>query len=559
MRPPRARRRRAPARPAGRPPARAPSLPRRAPPRAARARRGSSRTGTCRGSTSSDGRTEGRSHLPDMRSRGARGRARPAPSEREQLVGDRQQPLRLCGPLAEGVHRAVVGVEVDAFAFPRRATAQEHRADERPGREQRARDELTRRHLPPCPSPVPGRGPARAAPRSSAGTSSGRRRRGPRSARASSSPQSGARRRARRRRCRRWSPPPVARPRAAAPPRPRAGASRRRRAVRLRARRPGSTRPSRRRERSRRRRAPAARFPSDRQSPGPRPSLRAYCRAMRRVLSKFFADRGTHLAAMIAYFALLSFVPLLFLALAVLGLVHQADEGSFFVRELSKTFPNTSLQSILRAVRGIQENATALGLVGAAFLLWSSLSFFSVLESAFNIVYGRPNRGFLHGKALATLMMVASLLSLFASLVIASIGSEILKRYAGFSGNTVFATAVSVVISGIGIFVFLASAYYVLTNVELTWREVLPGAVAATVTLEATFQLLPAYIRVSKHNPVLQTLSGPAVLLVWLYVMANVIVLGAEVNWHVAERLRRAPARPALDASARPSTPRRAR
>jgi uncharacterized BrkB/YihY/UPF0761 family membrane protein len=30
---------------------------------------------------------------------------------------------------------------------------------------------------------------------------------------------------------------------------------------------------------------------------------------------------------------------------------------------------------------------------------------------------------------------------------------------------------------------------------------------------------------------VLQTLSGPAILLVWLYVRANVIVLGAEVNW----------------------------
>ena len=40
---------------------------------------------------------------------------------------------------------------------------------------------------------------------------------------------------------------------------------------------------------------------------------------MREVFSKFFADRGTHLAAMIAYFALLSFVPLLFLALALLG------------------------------------------------------------------------------------------------------------------------------------------------------------------------------------------------------------------------------------------------
>ena len=145
---------------------------------------------------------------------------------------------------------------------------------------------------------------------------------------------------------------------------------------------------------------------------------------------------------MIAYFALLSFVPLLFLALALLGLVHQADEGSFFVRELSKTFPNTSLQSILRAVRAIQANSTALGL-----------------------------------------------------------------------------------------FIFLTSAYYVLTNVDLTVREVLPGAITAAITLEVTFQALPLYVNVSKHNPVLQTLSGPAILLVWLYVMANVIVFGAEVNW----------------------------
>lgn len=254
------------------------------------------------------------------------------------------------------------------------------------------------------------------------------------------------------------------------------------------------------------------------------------------VIRKFFADRGTHLAAMIAYFALLSFVPLLLLALALLGLVHQADEGSFFVRELSKTFPNTSLDSILRAVRGIQDNATALGLVGGGFLLWSSLSFFSVLESAFNIVYGRPNRGFLRGKLLASVMMVGSLVSLFVSLVIGSIGTEILKRYLGFSGNAFTAAVISILVSALGVFVFLASAYYVLTNVDLTLREVLPGAIVAAIALEASFQGLPAYVRVSKHNPVLQTLSGPAILLVWLYVMANVIVLGAEVNWWRSRR-----------------------
>jgi membrane protein len=254
------------------------------------------------------------------------------------------------------------------------------------------------------------------------------------------------------------------------------------------------------------------------------------------VLRKFFADRGTHLAAMIAYFALLSFVPLLFLSLSLLGLVHQADEGSFFVRQLAKTFPNTSLDSILRAVRAIQANAAALGIVGGAFLLWSSLSFFSVLESAFNIVYGRPNRGFLHGKALATMMMGGSLVSLFLSLVVGSIGQEILKRYFGFSSSAGSARVIAIALSLVGLFVFLASAYYVLTNADLTLREVLPGAVTASVILEATFQLLPVYVDISKHNPVLQTLSGPAILLVWLYVMANVIVLGAEVNWWRAGR-----------------------
>jgi len=90
---------------------------------------------------------------------------------------------------------------------------------------------------------------------------------------------------------------------------------------------------------------------------------------------------------------------------------------------------------------------------------------------------------------------------------------------------------IAIAVSAVGLFVFLTSAYYVLTNADLTLREVLPGAITAAVILEATFQLLPVYVDISKHNPVLQTLSGPAILLVWLYVMANVIVLGAEVNW----------------------------
>jgi uncharacterized BrkB/YihY/UPF0761 family membrane protein len=64
---------------------------------------------------------------------------------------------------------------------------------------------------------------------------------------------------------------------------------------------------------------------------------------VRAVLAKFFADRGTHLAAMIAYFALLSFVPLLFLALSLLGLAGRFDESSFLIHELERAFPGTEV------------------------------------------------------------------------------------------------------------------------------------------------------------------------------------------------------------------------
>src|SRR5262245_53657235 len=116
---------------------------------------------------------------------------------------------------------------------------------------------------------------------------------------------------------------------------------------------------------------------------------------------------------MIAYFALLSFVPLFFLMLALLAVAGRVDESSYLVTELSKLFPRASVEQISGWAQGVQENWPTLGIVGAVFLLWSSLSLFSVLESAFNIVYGRPNRPFLHGKARALVLMLASLILLF--------------------------------------------------------------------------------------------------------------------------------------------------
>jgi len=281
-------------------------------------------------------------------------------------------------------------------------------------------------------------------------------------------------------------------------------------------------------------------------------------------LGKFFADRGTHLAAMIAYFALLSFVPLTFLALSLLGLAGRADESSFLVKEikhtlpgtpidrilalalvglggradessflvteLNKAFPSSSVEGILKVVRSIQDQATSIGIIGGIALLWGALGFFSVLESAFNIVYGLPNRSFIRQKSLVLVLVAGSLAVLFIALVVGSIGVELVHS-AGVAGGVlsyVYALAVSTLL----IFGLLWTLYRLLTNAALTWRETFPGAVFATILLQASFQLLPAFVRLTSGDLVtLQAFGGLVLLLFWLYLMANVLVLGAEVNW----------------------------
>ena len=263
---------------------------------------------------------------------------------------------------------------------------------------------------------------------------------------------------------------------------------------------------------------------------------------MRRPLAKFFADRGPHLAAMIAYFALLSLVPLIFLALALLGLFGRADEETYLVTELKHVLPSASIAQIVRVINQIQENAATLGLIGGVFLLWSSLSLFSVLESALNIVYGRPNRSFLHGKGVAVVVMLGSLVTLFVGLVMGTVGFALLHDAApGVFGNRWVGYVLALIVSTAAVFVFLFAIYYQLPNERLVFREVLPGALLGSVLLQVSFQALPLYVGISRREEVLtlRALGAPVILLIWLYVMANVIVFGAEVNWWLTRRQRR--------------------
>ena len=237
---------------------------------------------------------------------------------------------------------------------------------------------------------------------------------------------------------------------------------------------------------------------------------------------------------MVAYFALASFVPLIFLSLAALGLSGQVSASSALVSYLQDIFPGQSVDQIVSVVRTVQSNAKTLTIIGSIGLLWSSVSLFSSLESAFNIIYGRPNRSFLRGKAVAVVYMAAALLILFAGLIAGTFGYDLLRRYSpSIFGNGGVAIALTVALSTLALFLFLVSAYYRLTNARLSVRDVIPGAIIGAALLELTLQALPLFVYVTGDVVTLQVLGTTFLLLVWLYLMANVIVFGAAYNFEL--------------------------
>src|SRR5919201_2448315 len=105
--------------------------------------------------------------------------------------------------------------------------------------------------------------------------------------------------------------------------------------------------------------------------------LRTAARAGHPVLAKYLQDRGPHLAAMVAYYALLSLVPFMLLAVSLLGLTGRMSASSYLVRELGHILPGQSTHDLLQPVRTIQRNAGTLGFIGLLGIVWASLGFYS--------------------------------------------------------------------------------------------------------------------------------------------------------------------------------------
>jgi len=184
--------------------------------------------------------------------------------------------------------------------------------------------------------------------------------------------------------------------------------------------------------------------------------LRNAARQGHPIISKFLADRGPHLAAMVAYYALLSLVPFMFLALSLLGFVGQISASSYLIRELGHILPGQSTTDLLKPVRSVQQNAGALGVIGLLGIVWASLGFYSALESALNIVFRVQNRAFLHQKWVTFVLVMVSVVVLFASLLATIAATGWVDRHAPHLIHlNIAAYLLTMALSLIGSFLFL--------------------------------------------------------------------------------------------------------
>jgi membrane protein len=266
---------------------------------------------------------------------------------------------------------------------------------------------------------------------------------------------------------------------------------------------------------------------------GLRSELRFLFMAMRRALS----GDGRDTAAAIAFYAFFALFPLLLVALSVAGFLFDSATAQARLTEiLDRSLPGGAAL-VNRQVAVVIDARGALGVVGIFGLIWSASGAMGAAGRAVNRALGTPHARAAFKTKLRQLGLTALVsLGLSASVLLSSV-SEVLAgadfstleslgldtglpgRIAGFSA-AVFVT--------FGTFALL---YRVLPLATVRWRDVVPGAILATVLFELGKSGFLLYLAVAAdYQAVYGSLSAIIVLMVWLVVSAWVFVVGAEYN-----------------------------
>src|SRR5215207_180358 len=258
------------------------------------------------------------------------------------------------------------------------------------------------------------------------------------------------------------------------------------------------------------------------------------------VIYKFVDDQGNYLTAMITYYAFLSLFPLLLLLTSVLGFALH-DDPALQERVLDSALSRLPVigQQIGENVQSLHGSTVAV-VVGAIGGLYGSLGVVQAAQNAFNEVWAVPR----HSRPNPVMARLLSLgmLAVLGLGALVSTALSALSSVADRIGDAELDTGLRVLLS-LGAMVLnvamLAFAFRWLTARSVGTRTVLPGAIGAAIAWQVLQSIGTYYLgNTLRGTSATYGLFGVVLgLLVWLYLSAFAVVLGAEANAVLARRL----------------------
>jgi membrane protein len=268
-----------------------------------------------------------------------------------------------------------------------------------------------------------------------------------------------------------------------------------------------------------------------------RQSVLTTAEVLRATYDEWYSDRAMRLGASLAYYALFAAVPLLILATAIAGsLFSEADIAEFITEQLESIVSDDIVAAFAEvaasiAASGTVGNLTTLGVVSG--ILGGSvifLAFQDTLSIIWNIPVETGFRQSVERKLVAFAIVLAISFALAAALlfhtIVVLLGDlipDILDMQA-----VVAELLISVLTLGVGI-ATLAALFQLLVRKRLDWTAVLVASTVVILLLIVGNLALGVYFDVFGSASVTGVLGSMVVLLLWLYLQAQIVVVGAEL------------------------------
>ena len=256
------------------------------------------------------------------------------------------------------------------------------------------------------------------------------------------------------------------------------------------------------------------------------------------VISGFRANQGLLLAGAVAYYTLLSMVPMLALILGLLSQIHESRDLLDTLHDYLVLIAPGQVDVLINQISLFLENWKVVGVVGLLILLFFSSLAFTVLENAMSVIFFHrvaiKRRHFLMSAIIPyffILLLAAGLLLVSAvsgSLHALDASSITLMGHA-WSLSGVEKTLVYL-LGIIGETLLLSSLYLVMPVGRLELRHALIGGITAVVLWEITRNILVWYFStLSLVNVVYGTFATAIIILISLEVAATILLIGAQV------------------------------